>query len=424
MAFTSIQGAPSDLIPAVTTAAVTVLVIIVAIVIVVGAVLARRRGRGQATRTDDSAKRANILLVRLDDSLKRNDDELGFAVAQFGEERAREFDGAVADGKKNLAEAFRLKQQLDDAYPDTEAQVREWTARIVHLCESSLDSLDRQSSAFGRLRSLESNAPADLLAVRELVTATSSRLPVATATLERLSAEYTEHLLATVVGTVAEAQSLLAVASTKADDAERGLRGASDVTALLQDARSDAQHAAQLLDTVDNLDTSFAESSARLQRLAADSRRDLVEARGSRDSAPDPDSGAAIGAAVSGVEGTLASLDTADPAASIDRLQSSIGALDTALASARNQAQRLEHARTALGGALLTARSQIATTKDFVAGRRGGVGADARTRLAEAERLLAIAEAEADPVTALDTARSSATYSRDADALARYDVLH
>ena len=29
----------------------------------------------------------------------------------------------------------------------------------------------------------------------------------------------------------------------------------------------------------------------------------------------------------------------------------------------------------------------------------------------------------ADPVTALDTARASATYSRDADALARYDVM-
>ncbi len=45
---------------------------------------------------------------------------------------------------------------------------------------------------------------------------------------------------------------------------------------------------------------------------------------------------------------------------------------------------------------------------------------DYRTNLHSA--LLTLAEAEADPVLALDTARSPATYSRDADALARYDV--
>jgi hypothetical protein len=71
---------------------------------------------------------------------------------------------------------------------------------------------------------------------------------------------------------------------------------------------------------------------------------------------------------------------------------------------------------------LVSARSQIAATQDFIASRRGGIGADARTRLAEAQRLLEVAEAQSDPVAALDTARSSATYSRDADALARFDA--
>ena len=74
------------------------------------------------------------------------------------------------------------------------------------------------------------------------------------------------------------------------------------------------------------------------------------------------------------------------------------------------------------GGALVAARSQLAVTRDFISARRGSVGAEARTRLAEAERLLTLAEAEADPLLALDTARSSASYSRDADALARYDM--
>jgi hypothetical protein len=52
------------------------------------------------------------------------------------------------------------------------------------------------------------------------------------------------------------------------------------------------------------------------------------------------------------------------------------------------------------------------------------VGAAARTRLAEAERQLSVAEAEAEtePVTALDTARRAMTHATDADALARFDT--
>ncbi|MCU1557017.1 MAG: hypothetical protein JWN09_1012 [Microbacteriaceae bacterium] len=423
MAFTSVLAVSSGLVQAVTTAVVTILVILAVLVVAAFVLLFRRRRRG--ADSGGLARRANILLVRLDDSLKRNDDELGFAIAQFGEEKTREFSAVIAGAKANLSEAFRLKQQLDDAYPDTETQVREWNARIVHLCESTQASLEEQATAFGRLRALESDAPTNLRAVRDLVATTSSRVATATATLERLSGDYADRVLATVGGNVAEAEALLRKATATADSADLGLArgGASDVAATVQDARSEVQHAAQLLDAIDNLDAGLSAESARLQQLVTASRADLAEARAARDSPPDPDSGAAIGLAMATMEGTLASLDRTDPAASIDRLQSSIETLDSALASARNQAQRLEHARTALTGALLTARSQIAATKDFVTSRRGGIGADARTRLAEAERLLAIAEAEADPVTALDTARSSATYSRDADALARYDAL-
>ena len=97
-----------------------------------------------------------------------------------------------------------------------------------------------------------------------------------------------------------------------------------------------------------------------------------------------------------------------------------MAALDTALASARNQAQRLEHARIALAGALVSAKSQLEAVRALKAsGRR--VGADARTRIAEAERQLELAETEADPVEALDAARRAVTHARDADALARYD---
>ena len=68
--------------------------------------------------------------------------------------------------------------------------------------------------------------------------------------------------------------------------------------------------------------------------------------------------------------------------------------------------------------------ARIRVAVDVISAHRGRVGADARTRLAEAQRQLALAEAAAvdDPVEALDAARRASRIAQDADALARYDV--
>jgi hypothetical protein len=436
MLILAIRAARTDLVQGVTTALVTILVLLAIVVIAGFALLALGRRRAPAAPVSEAAPspegdvaalatRANVLLVRLDDAVAQNEDELGFAIAQFGDDRTRSFAEALATAKSSLTESFRLKQRLDDSEPESATQQREWNARIVHLCESSLQSLAAEAAAFDALRRRETDAPAELKAVRMLVVSASMRVPAAESALASLAARYATPVVAGVSGNVAEARSLLTAAGQGAERANARLADplATDVAEQVQDARDAAQSAVRLLDAVDALAASLGQESARLTEFSTRSQADLAEARSIRDAAADPDSGAAVGAAIDGLESVLGSLDGSDPAASIARLQSAIAALDSALASARNQAQRLEHASAALVGVLVSARSQIAATQDFIASRRGGVGAEARTRLAEAQRLLAVAEAQADPVAALDTARSSATYSRDADALARYDAL-
>ena len=428
-AATSLHSATS-LLSAGSTAVITIAVIFIAAVGVGFAILFRRRGAnaGQDRGVGALAKQANILLVRVDDAVKSSADELGFALAQFGEDKTREFQAVLATARAQLTEAFTLKQQLDDSVQDTATQAQDWNARIVHLCESIQSSLQAQEKSFDSLRALEKNAPENLAAVREAIANTSARLPASTATLEQLKKRYAANAVAPVIDSIEQASSLLASASATADAAEPRLSGdAGTVADSIQSAQQDAARAAQALDGIDRLASTLAALSSRLEQLIADARTDLTEARTVRDAPPDPATGAAVNTAIGEVDRVLASLgepqSVADPAAGIQQLENAIGSLDLALGSARNQADRLQHARTALTGALLTAHSQISTTADFIDSRRGGVGADARTRLAEAQRLLTIAEAEADPVTALDTARSSARYSRDADALARYDVM-
>ena len=438
MLILAIRTASLDLVEAVTTALVTILVLFAIVMIGGFSILARRRRRapeifdvgtegadaGAGAADGDLAMRANILLVRLDDAVAQAEDDLGFAIAQFGEDRTRDFAAALSTARRDRTESFRLKQRLDDSEADTTTQQREWNARIIHLCESSQRELIAEAAAFDALRRRETDAPTELANVRMLVVAAAMRVPTTAAALTVLATRYSPAAIATVSGNVAAARELLTTAGQGAEEALAQLADplATDVADRVQEARVTATRGARLLDAVDNLSASLAEQSDRLTQLTSQSRADLVEARSARDSAPDPDSGAAIGAAVITIESVLGSLAPGDPGASLGLLETAVTKLDSALATARNQAQRLEHASTALVGVLVSARSQIAATQRFIGGQRGGVGADARTRLAEAQRLLGVAEAQSDPVAALDTARSSATYSRDADALARFDV--
>ena len=433
MLILAIRAASSDLVQAVTTALITIVVLFAIVVIAGFTILSRRRRRRPAvptTNTDgdsavdgDLATRANILLVRLDDAVTQADDDLGFAIAQFGEDRTRDFAEALVTARHDRTESFRLKQRLDDSEADTTTQQREWNARIIHLCESSQQELAAEAAAFDALRRRETDAPTELAAVRMLVVATSMRVPTTEAALSALGIRYSPAAIATVSGNVTAARGLLTAAGQGAESALARLADplATDVADRVQEARVTATRAVRLLDAVDSFSASLAEQSDRLASLTTQSQADLAEARSARDAAPDPESGAAIGAAVSALESVLGSLVSGEPAASLRLLENAVTELDSALATARNQTQRLEHASAALVGVLVSARSQIAATQDFIASRRGGVGADARTRLAEAQRLLEVAEAQSDPVAALDSARSSATYSRDADALARFD---
>jgi hypothetical protein len=110
-----------------------------------------------------------------------------------------------------------------------------------------------------------------------------------------------------------------------------------------------------------------------------------------------------------------------DPFASRDLLRAARDRLDAARAEARRAAGRLDGARSALGGAIAIAESQLGVVRGLVERGRGAVGAEARTRLAEAERQLLIARQEPDPVAALDAARRATARANDAEALARYD---
>jgi hypothetical protein len=375
-------------------------------------------------------ERANVKLVALDEALAAADNELGFAIAQFGEAATADYALAVKQSRAMSTAAFRLRRELDDAFPETVTKQRELTLQIIALSDAAQDTLERQDRSFSSLRTEEVEAPSSLKALAARITATKARLAPAQKTLDRLAADYRPDIANEHERAITDATARLDEASDIVKAAQKKLSpaGVNAVVGSVHDAEQSVNAATALLDSIDSVAAKLDDAAKTVKKMASAQKADLAEARRERDQAPDPMTGGAILAAIDGLETILAEVSgtkkPADPIAQLDGLNAAIARLDMALASARNQTQRLEHAKLALAGALVSAKSQIAAVRGFILAGGGAAGADARSRLSEAERELKVAEAEADPVDALDAARRAVTHARDADALARYNAAN
>ncbi|WP_100343179.1 hypothetical protein [Compostimonas suwonensis] len=398
-------------------------------VIVLAVRARRRRGIGSGAREPDRLDRqANLMLVRADDAVTAGEEELGFALAQFGEQTTADFTVKLREARSELTEAFRLKQSLEDAVPDSDRERRERTKRIIALSESASARLDEQQRRFDGMRTRERHAPEALARLRAAISGVRSRLPDASAAVEALRRRYAAGALNSIDQNIDRATRFVQDAASNADAAAGRATATAPPSAgdLVGVGEERLRSAVSLLDAIVRLEESLAATARTLDELVAETRRELAEARALRDRHEVPEAGTELNAAIAHAETTLAAVTAStrmpDPVADVERLREANAALDTAFAEARSGQQRIENARAALDGAMRIARSQIQVARDVIGGNRGRVGADARTRLAEAERQLMLAEATADPVEALDTARRATRHANDAEALAHYDA--
>ena len=396
----------------------------------------RRRTTGPAAGVDPGLMplkeldlRANRLLVETDDAVKTSEQELGFATAQFGEEAAAPFAAALDEAKAQLNASFKLRQQLDDSDPEDDATKRAMLTEIVSHCEEANARLDAEADAFDRLRELEKNAPEVIAGVEEKSVDIEARLGRATGTLQGLARRYAESALAPIATNPDQVRERLAFVRTSVAGARQDLESGDTAGAAVsvQAAEEAAWQAGQLLDAVDRLAADLDEASSSVQGRIAETAQDLAEAKAllaSGQQAGDLSGHvAAAEAAVVSVQQEIAG-GRYDPLAAVRRIVEAGGRLDQALEGVRDQQQKIQQARASLEQALLAARSEISATQDFITTRRGGVGGEARTRLAEAQRHLdqAMALAQTDPVSALAAAQQADALAEQAGQLARADV--
>lgn len=388
-----------------------------------------REAEERDRRTGKLAREVNAQLIAIDDRIRASDQEAGFVEAQFGADEAAPFRAAVAQAKTELGGAFEIRQRLDDDQPEDPPTREAMLNDIIERLGRAAAALDAQTARIEELRNLERQAPAVLASLPAQVDALAARLPAATATLDQLSAAYAEPAWAAVKGNVAEATKGIAGARAAID------RGTAAVTATgtgvaheIVTAQQGIAGAARLLDAIDVVARTIRETEAGL-----DAQLDAAEADLEAALAATPKDGPdGMPSHAADVEAARAALRSARAAAA-GRPAEPIGAAKSAataqrlagelLAAVRADAEQQARFAAALEASITAARAEMDRASDFVATRRGGVGRRARTRLAEAERLLGVAEAEraTDPKQAMVDAQRADKLAGEAYSLASLD---
>jgi len=365
--------------------------------------------------------RAGSLLVQLDDALTTSEQELGFANAQFGDEATAEFTTALAGAKSKIAQAFGLRQKLDDSVPDTADEKRAWTIEIIELCQAAEAQLDAQSAAFDQLSELERNAPTVITAVEGELPGLRSALSAATATTAALGQRYSAAAIAPIAGNTEQASGLIDLATLNVTEARQAIAAGKNGAAAVdvRTAQAAAAQARQALEAITALETALADAAARLDAEVAETRQDTVEAR----AAGLPELEPTIAATEAAINYAITD-GSKDPVGSLARVEKQSGALNAALTGRREKDAQVQRAAALLPGTIQTAQTQLTTGEQYLASRRGGVGTDARTRLASARQHLDAARALAstNPIAALAEAEQASTLAEAGAKLAQSDV--
>jgi uncharacterized membrane protein YgcG len=369
---------------------------------------------------EELRRRVAASLIEADDSIRTSEQELGFAIAQFGEESTGPFTAALAQSKDDVTRAFGLQRQAQEAV-GTPAE-RQLLVQVLALCTAADSRLDDQVEGFDRLRDLERTVDTVLPGLAEQVAALPGRAEAAAATIQQLEIRWPAAALAPLGRQLEQVRERITFAEGSVRVGSE-LLAAGDRTGAVAHARATEDaigQAGTLLDVIERAPQTLEVAQRAIDALVVETQKDLAEAEQ-----------VGLPPEVAGphhfAEDTLTWTQQAiasgnyDPVAVLRALEESDAALDRALAPVREAQVRRQRAEALLASATDAASASIQAANDFITTRRGAVGAEARTRLAEAQRRFGQGRAETDPVAALEHMQAADALGDQANALAQQD---
>jgi len=376
---------------------------------------------------DDLSK---SIVVEVDNAVRTSGNELSLAVEEFGERDTAPFTTAVEGAKTALTQAFNARQILDDTIPETPQQRRDLLTRVIVAAARADDELEAQREAFGKLRDLVINAPDRLDTLTQQMVDLTARIEPAERTLAALRSQFSETALASVADNVEHARQRLAFADQNISQARalvaKPAGSQSGLVDAIRAAESGLGQARTLLDAVDSASTDINRAVAALPASIADIGNGITAASAQLAKGDVPraeELGAARDAAVAAVAHAQ-SAGTSDPLGAFTQLTQADATLDQLLAAISDEVEAAARLTRACDQAVLTAQAQVRSVSDFVDTRRGSVGPEARTRLAEAVRQLEAANAvrATNPAEGIQRANGAAMLAVQAQSMAHADV--
>ncbi|MCG7423370.1 TPM domain-containing protein [Micrococcus porci] len=377
---------------------------------------------------DELRKRAGATLVAADDAIRSSEQEVGFAMASYGEGAVGTFRQDIEKAKEHMRASFQLQHQLDDEIPDTEADQRSWLKEIIARSEQVGATLAAHKKEFDSLRDLENSVPEAISALESRVPQAEGAVQAAERELVDLHGRYAESALTEVNDNATQARERLEFVKTAEAKARASLEAGDRSTAAVavRAAEESLSQVGTLTEAVSKAGAALSTHVANLQMGISQSEQDLAEAQALLSAGRNPELAGPVG----GMQQTLAAVRAElqsgrpDPLALLQRLESAHRQLNTPLSGVRDAREQARQAEQMLSAAISQAQAQIDGTADFIGARRGAVGSEARTRLAEADRSLqtAMSLRSTDPVAALDHAQRASQLADRASERAQQDV--
>ncbi|MBK0422295.1 hypothetical protein JD292_09440 [Leucobacter sp. CSA2] len=380
-----------------------------------------REEEERLTAADEAlSKRARVALVAADERIRTTGDELDFATAELGESATAELRAGLDAVRTHMSEAFQLHQLNHDEIPDTPEELRTRNARIVQLCEWAEAVLDERTSALQARIARVREAPSVLRGVRAEAARLRERLPEMRDTLARLADRYRSDTLQRVRMSAEEAERLLDFADHSAEVSERRRSAGrpEEANLALEAATESVRRANAVFDGVDSFEIEALRAQTTLSDVIDDSRGDIAEAiAGPRTPAIDE--------ALRALQEALATVTSGgdrDPFTDLALLSGANAALDAARAEAARPVIPLERVQHEISAS----DHSIGVATALIEGQRGWIGADARTRLAEARRIRQGIDGLETDVDAreqvIQLARRATTLADEALRLAQRDI--
>jgi hypothetical protein len=373
-------------------------------------------------------------VVDVDNAVRTSANELALTIEEFGKQRTQPFSSAVDNAKSALAQAFTVRQQLDDAIPETREQRRELLTEVIVAAARADTELESQREAFEEMRDLVVNAPSRLDAFTQQIVDLTARIEPAEQHLTELNNEFDSAALTSVATNVTTAKDRLAFADQNLSRArELAAKPVSGEQSALVDtlraAESALGQARSLLDAVDSAANDIRHAVATLPSLIADihagiGHADATLQDGQKTTTPHLHDLAGARDAAGRALDTSRGNGPTDPLGSFTALTKANAELNRLLATVSEEQATAERLNRTLEQALFTAQSRVHAVSEYIDNRRGSIGPEARTRLAEANRQLEASQDKRSGAVseAITYANNAAKLAAQAQALADDDV--